>query len=468
MGGAGNIVRGECVIIFSMRQISITILIYILSIIAAEASSLRFSGNTNQVWSQKCEAATGLEEIYVAETLDGVAATYSASSPASSVTVTEWGARGAAYAEPVPESSISRSGNEVTVSGLKGDTGYAFSEQGRTVYYWVVDYSQHRFVPESITVSAEQDCGRASLDFRGNAEAIIYHGINARSWTLSRDIELEFITLTFNQDSFEYTSSNTTERLASISSTISIDAPLCDTYFTLSGDRFQRLWGDEQEISSGLYRATTVAAEIRTTQTDGEDAANRLPVETDGLGGSAPLDVTFEAVVTDAAVFHEWQFSRDQDFYDITMRTPELTLTRTFTEMGTTYARFVAANDNATCEYQSDPIAIYIGESYLACPNAFSPGATEGVNDEWRVSYKSIISFECYIFNRWGQKMVEFHDPSKGWDGRYKGKLVPPGVYYYVIKATGSDNKSYKLSGDINIVGFKGEKSGGSTSKPEE
>ena len=61
----------------------------------------------------------------------------------------------------------------------------------------------------------------------------------------------------------------------------------------------------------------------------------------------------------------------------------------------------------------------------------------------------------CYIFNRWGEKMAEFHDPAQGWDGRYKGKIVPAGVYYYVIKARGSDGKDYNLSGDINILNYK-------------
>lgn len=51
--------------------------------------------------------------------------------------------------------------------------------------------------------------------------------------------------------------------------------------------------------------------------------------------------------------------------------------------------------------------------------------------------------------------MAEFHDPSQGWDGKQGGKLVPAGVYYYVIKAKGSDGKQYNLSGDINIVRSK-------------
>lgn len=54
-----------------------------------------------------------------------------------------------------------------------------------------------------------------------------------------------------------------------------------------------------------------------------------------------------------------------------------------------------------------------IGESLLDCPNAFSPDASPGYNDEWKVSYKSIVEFKCWIFDRYGNKMIEFDDPSK-------------------------------------------------------
>ncbi len=33
--------------------------------------------------------------------------------------------------------------------------------------------------------------------------------------------------------------------------------------------------------------------------------------------------------------------------------------------------------------------------------------------------------------------------------------MAPSGVYYYIIKATGSDGRQYNLSGDINIIGYK-------------
>ncbi len=127
----------------------------------------------------------------------------------------------------------------------------------------------------------------------------------------------------------------------------------------------------------------------------------------------------------------------------------------TFTEAGTYYVRFEAADASGACSFFSDTYTVSIGESRLRCPNAFSPGASEGVNDVWCVSYRSLTEFDCTIFNRWGVKIYHFDDPAGGWDGRYRGKLVPPGVYYYVIKARGADGVNYNLSGDINIIGSR-------------
>ena len=441
-----------------MKSIQFTILFTILTAsLCSQAASLSFNGNVRRPWSENPGAATGLEEIYVLESLTGVSATFTLPSATSTISVATWGAQGAAYATEIPSNLLSRNGNQVTVNTLTPDCGYTFTADGRSTYFWIVDHSAHPYQANSLTPSAEQDCGRATLDFSGSADAITYHGINGRSWTLSRGLTLTYSTLTFDSQTFSYVSSTATTELEAIrNSIISVDAPLCDTYFTLSGDRFMRFWGKESEIESSRYTATSVAAEVKAEQAVRE-AENEVKVETDGLGGSAPVEITFSAAVSDAVMFHEWQFSPDQDFYDITMRTQQLSFTQTFTEMGTTYARFITANADATCSTESETFTIYIGESFLRCPNAFSPGATEGVNDEWRVSYKSSTSFECYIFNRWGQKMTVFRDPSKGWDGRYKGKLVPAGVYYYVIKAKGSDGKNYNLSGDINIVGYTGE-----------
>jgi gliding motility-associated-like protein len=130
--------------------------------------------------------------------------------------------------------------------------------------------------------------------------------------------------------------------------------------------------------------------------------------------------------------------------------------------------RFTAANGAGECEFQSDVYQVFIGESSLQCPNAFSPGTSEGVNDEWKVSYKSITEFDCHIFDRHGRQMAHLTHPSQSWDGKRGGKAVPTGVYFYVIKAVGTDGKKYNLSGDINVVGFSRTPSSSSTSTTTE
>lgn len=144
--------------------------------------------------------------------------------------------------------------------------------------------------------------------------------------------------------------------------------------------------------------------------------------------------------------------SHRREFTDIIVSETDPDFTYTFREAGNFFARFTAANADGSCLYVSDTYNVSIGESRLSCPNAFSPGDSEGVNDEWKVSYRSLVEFECHIFNRWGVHLATLTDPSQGWDGRYKGRLVDPGAYYYVVKARGADGKSYNLGGDINII----------------
>lgn len=182
------------------------------------------------------------------------------------------------------------------------------------------------------------------------------------------------------------------------------------------------------------------------------------------LGGSAPADVSFKAYITDAVLHSEWQFATDAQFEDITHRFNQQDLDYTFTEEGTVYVRFVGSNFDGSCTAESDVYTVSIGASDLKIPNAFSPGASEGVNDIWKVSYKSLLEFKCWIFNRYGTQLFYFDNPEDGWDGKYNGKLVPPGVYFYVIEAKGSDGKQYKKGGDINILRYNpnGRNNGGS------
>lgn len=423
----------------------------ILSAITANAS-LRFDDASLPPVEIPVSASTGLDGLYVVHSVGGITATYTATSASTQVTVERFGIRGASFPEAVDPSSITRNGASVTLSGLTADCGYIFTEPSKVSYYWITDYSAHPYSITELFTSAEQECDRAYLSTSGSAPRMVYYSITGRGFEIDRQIRLSYTTLTPDDQEARFNSAEMDLNLPYIDGAISLTPPLCDTYFTLSCDRFLRQWGQESEITSTRYNATSVSA-VTTARQTSRQVDNELKVDA-ALGGSAPVEIEFSAAVSDAAVYTQWLMARDEDMEDVFYRTSDLDFTYTFTEMGNAYVRFEAADASGRCEYFGDTYTVYIGESYLRCPNAFSPGASEGVNDEWKVSYKSIIDFECYIFNRWGEKMAEFHDPAGGWDGKYGGKVVPAGVYYYVIKARGSDGKKYNLSGDINILRY--------------
>lgn len=435
-----------------MRHIILTLIILATAAATAVAASLTIEGSSHPVIVVKPEKSTGLDEILVVFSTRGCTAVYTASAPGSQVTWQKFGYMGAGYAEDVDRSLVSQSGTRSVLSIVEPDMGYAVTENGRTYYVWVTDYSSHPCTITGLSSAPEQECDRTFLTVEGQAPRIVYHTITGQGLTLSRDIKLTYNTLVATDDNTRYNQVPVEKTIEYTDGSINVEAPLCNTTFHLHGDRFLEQWGMAREVTSPLIDAQCVQALVSAKKVV-RTAENEVKTE-DTLGGSAPVEIEFSATPSDAAIFTEWQMATDAEFNNIVYRNQQIDFSHTFYEMGTTYVRFMAANASGSCEFYSETYTVNIGESSLLCPNAFSPGATPGVNDEWRVSYKSIIEFECYIFNRWGKKLAEFHNPAQGWDGKDGGKSVPAGVYYYVIKAKGADGKKYDLSGDINILNY--------------
>lgn len=414
----------------------------------ASNAAIQISGSSRKVIQEKPAASTGLDDIYVVYDTHGLSASYTASG-GGSVSIMRYSNLGGGYAEEI---QADRNGDTYTFALGSSDMGYIISEGTDRYYCWVVNYANHRCELRSLTTAAEQECERARLELDGAAGRITYYSINGNGVDLSRDLSVSYTTLIYDETSDVYSSVPATQTFEWADRTIGVKAPLCDTNFTITGDRFLEAWGEAQSVTSPMFKA--IAVEAHTSAEQAERNNDNEQKGDDGLGGSAPADITFTAAVTDAGIFREWQMSTDPEFETMLDRFQQLEFTNRFEEQGTFYVRFVANNDAGTCEYTGETYEIRIGESALRCPNAFSPNG-DGVNDEWKVSYKSIVSFECHIFNRWGQEMKSMTDPAEGWDGRYGGKYVPTGAYYYVIKAVGSDGRKYNLSGDINIVRAK-------------
>lgn len=438
----------------NVRSLTIILLCQTVATTALAQISVSYSsqGHSELPIHVAAPAGTGLDQgIYVVPDTGGLRISCSSSTP-SAVRWYSFSNMGAAYAQALSPGGTDGTSSWITPSA--GDMGYVVEDGGRSYYLWLVDYSRHQFTDGTITEANTQECGRTTLDCTASADEIAYYSINGRRITLSRDITVAYNTLEWNEEAQNYVETSVSETLEYLTPLLHLDAPLCQTQFTVEGDRFLSQWGRPEIITSPSIAPHSIAAHSTAVADERSNDNETNTTQPGALGGSAPCTVTFTAWVTDAALFHEWQFSRYSDFDDISLRASELEFTHTFTEEGTTYVRLYCANGDASCEYFGQTYEISIGQSDLKCPNAFSPYNQDGVNDEWKVSYTSIIEFECHIFNRNGRKIISLTDPSQGWDGKYGGKFVPAGAYYYVIKARGADGKEYKLSGDINLVEY--------------
>lgn len=394
-------------------------------------------------------ASTGLSAVYVVYGADATKLVYTSETGNRDVRWSVFDERGGGYAEELTR--IERDGAVSTLASPEDDRGYIIEDAGKRICFWLVDYVGKEFSVTGVSFPAEQDCGTVSMEAECNSPTITYYSVTGVPRVLEREITVAYNTLEWNADSNTYDSVETTTTLANLSERQVLPAPLCDTQFLISGDKFLSQWGLAQTFATDVFHTTAIYFQTSATQ-DRRENGNEQGNSDDALGGSAPATIAFAAVCTDAVAYKEWQISRNQDFSTVDYRFNEESIEHTFTEQGTYYVKFLGSNADASCNNEGEVYTVAIGESLLDCPNAFSPDASPGYNDEWKVTYKSITEFKCWIFDRYGNKMTEFDDPSAGWDGKYKGKYVKPGVYYYVIEAKGADGKQYKKKGDINIL----------------
>jgi gliding motility-associated-like protein len=84
-------------------------------------------------------------------------------------------------------------------------------------------------------------------------------------------------------------------------------------------------------------------------------------------------------------------------------------------------------------------------------PNAMTPNG-DGKNDVFRVYGSSIKRVEIRIYNSWGELIHQTSDNQKGWDGTYKGRQQPAGVYIYTVNATMYDDVKINRKGNINLI----------------
>ncbi|BAV04035.1 gliding motility-associated C-terminal domain-containing protein [Filimonas lacunae] len=112
----------------------------------------------------------------------------------------------------------------------------------------------------------------------------------------------------------------------------------------------------------------------------------------------------------------------------------------------------VRAKGNAVCEVTvSEKKTATTLPDKIFIPNAFSPNG-DGLNDVIKIYGFGVKELTFAVFNQWGEKVFETRDQAQGWDGYWKGKPQPSGVYMYVCQVVLTDGSTQTKKGAINLV----------------
>ncbi len=339
------------------------------------------------------------------------------------------------------------------------NTGYILEVDGVKTTFWVFNYENY-LLKNSTVLFVENDPKNQCNGLKINVQStpIVYESLSGISYTLKRNCTLTYQTQ-------EWVDKEWKPKDISIDVILPIavieitEVPIGETQFILNGDQF----GEDFNIGSGIsaqYSAVAVKCKI-TTKTTMRSETNEaeFPSET-SISGSSPLDVLFQSNAYEPGnKFYNWSLFKNNE---LIIKRTDVDFRYNFVEAGSYKVLLTVNNDY--CSF-SDSVTVSVSSSGIQAPNVFTPNGDD-INDEFRVGYRSITSFQCWVYNRWGRKVYYWNDPQKGWDGKINGKDAPQGAYFYVIKAYGADfDKNskpdpttkkrigeYYLKGDINLL----------------
>ena len=390
-------------------------------------------------------ASTGLDKVFIFDGMTNAQLIYTTSTPSD----WSWYKYGQ---DPSTAVLVSDSDVQTTTTQINIQAGYGYmlvSGEGSRHYVYVVAYTPVNY-NEIQFVSEGDPCNTVSLAVSATEDDLVYYTTSGIKKVLDRQHTLTWNTLDWNSTDKKYVPVEMSSTSANIAYNWSVTAPLTNTYFTVSGDQYANFFGNTVNFKSALYTAVAVKtnAEASIEERTATNELDKVSSSAD-LSGSAPLNIQFYSRPSDAVQYYEWYIYESSDGSGSFTRYTDENILHSFRESGTSLVKLYVSN--STCK-DSASFSPNVSVSSLDCPNFFTPRSSPGENDEFKVAYKSIVSFKGTIVNRWGNVLFEWADPSQGWNGTYKGKAVSPGVYFYLIEAKGSDGIVYKKKGDINLL----------------
>ena len=162
----------------------------------------------------------------------------------------------------------------------------------------------------------------------------------------------------------------------------------------------------------------------------------------DVTSGFAPLPINFTNLST-GAISYAWTFGNGDS-------TSTLNATTIYTQPGNYNVTLIASSNGC---YDTATVSIFVdATSSIVIPNIFSPNGDQ-INDILTITSIGIKELSIDVFNRWGQKIYVIESINKGWDGiMINGEMASEGTYYFIVNATGFDEKKHEVHGAVMLV----------------
>lgn len=313
----------------------------------------------------------------------------------------------------------------------------------------VIDWSKYRLA--NCTLRVEPACDKTYI-FVDNIGIALYYDTVGGKHTIERQLMLEYKNAVWNDESVDWLTQEQSDTLTGDVSASEIGKLLIDSDFKLSDATPDAPFEEDTLYAQGVVAIASACHLTHVTTRRGTEITNEkeAPIKEDMVEGSAPLDIFFQSHPSPKTDYYDWTISRGSD--KITQR-PERDIRYLFddaSETGPVTYTVELKVGNSTCQ-DSAKIDVTLNASFIMVPNVFTPNG-DGMNDEFRVAYRSICSFHCWVFNRWQHQVYSWSDPAKGWNGTINGRPAPESAYVYIVEATGCDGKKYKLKGMVNLL----------------
>jgi gliding motility-associated-like protein len=164
----------------------------------------------------------------------------------------------------------------------------------------------------------------------------------------------------------------------------------------------------------------------------------------------------FTSNTSEGAVSYKWNFGDG-------VTSDEMEPTHYYTTAGDYYVSLEVSSEHNCSDKASEKHVRVEPEGMLRFPTAFVPdpsGPCGGVETKFHnyvfLPYpRNGVKEGTYIleiFNRYGEKIYESHDPNIGWDGYYRGELCKQDVYVFKCRCTFENGKIFKQIGNVTLL----------------